>query len=209
MKKINFNFDFLSPYSFFAWLRKDEFQKENFELIYRPVSMGSLFRHFEMKGPGEILPKRIYMLKQCFIYAADNNIKFVPPIFHPFNPLYALRLSTYSCAGSDQETIIDLLFKAVWQDEIDVSNPDILEEYLTSKGLNGKELMEKAFSKEAKLELKKNINEAKDKQIFGVPSFSNEEEFYWGNDTIDLALRGFKKQLPSWNKELFKQRLEL
>jgi len=170
--------------------------------------MGSLFAHFEMKGPGEILPKRIYMLKSCFKYAAKNNIKFIPPKSHPFNPLYALRLATNAISDS-QEKIIDILFKAAWANGSDLSDLDLLRELLDSNGFNGEQLLDKTFEKEIKLEVKNNLKLAKQAMIFGVPSFQTNDEIFWGNDSLSSLKDFINGDEVKWDTELFKSRLGL
>ena len=205
MKKVDFYFDFLSPFSYFAWLNH---KKIDAEFVYRPVAMGSLFAHFEMKGPGEILPKRIYMLKSCFKYAAKNNIDFTPPKSHPFNPLYALRLAT-SAISDSQEKIIDILFKAAWANGSDLSDLDLLKDLLDSNGLNGVQLLDKTFEKEVKQEVKTNLKLAKEAMIFGVPSFKTNDEIFWGNDSLDSLKDFINGDEAHWDQELFKSRLGL
>ena len=86
MKKIDFYFDFLSPYSYFAWLNhKNILAEHDVALDYKPVLMGRLFSNFDFKGPGEIIVKRNYELKKCFRYAL-NQIKFSPPVSFPLIP---------------------------------------------------------------------------------------------------------------------------
>ena len=64
MKNIDFYFDFLSPFSYFAWLNhKDQLANYQLNIEYRPVLMGKLFGHFNFPGPGEIEVKRNYELK--------------------------------------------------------------------------------------------------------------------------------------------------
>jgi 2-hydroxychromene-2-carboxylate isomerase len=207
MKKVDFYFDYLSPYSYFAWLNHC---KLDCDFVYKPIAMGSLFSKWDMKGPGEILPKRIYMLKNCFKYAAKNNITFIPPKSHPFNPLYALRLST-SAIGVDQKKIIDILFKAVWQDGQDVSDLDFLELLLNENGFDAKYLIEKTFEREVKLEVKSNLKTAKEAMMFGVPSFKDHDsdDFFWGNDSLNELESYLNEDEPTWDKELFKERLGL
>lgn len=207
MNKVDFYFDYLSPYSYFAWLNHTSI---DCDFTYRPIAMGSLFAHWDMKGPGEILPKRIYMLKHCFKYAAKHNIKFTPPKSHPFNPLYALRLSTISI-DAGQSKLIDILFKAVWANGEDVSDLDFLESLLNENGFDAKKLLDKTFDKAVKMEVKDNLKLAKDAMIFGVPSFKvhDSEDFFWGNDSLnDLNDHLIQKPLD-WDQTLFKQRLGL
>lgn len=207
MKKVDFYFDFLSPYSYFAWINHCNL---DMEFSYMPVPMGSLFSHWDMKGPGEILPKRIYMLKSCFRYAAKKNISFIPPKSHPFNPLYALRLSTLAINSGNQKKMIDILFKAVWEKGQDVSDLDFLLELLSDNGFsNAQELLDKTFEKEVKMEVKRNLKEAKGSMIFGVPTFKVDDEIFWGNDSMEQLQSYVNNTEKDWDKELFKSRLGL
>lgn len=207
MKKVNFYFDFLSPYSYFAWLNHESLE---IECSYKPVTMGSLFSHWEMKGPGEILPKRIYMLKSCFRYAAKNGIPFIPPKSHPFNPLYALRLSTVAIKSGNQKKMIDALFKAVWAHGEDVSDLDYLEGLLIKNDFSdAKALIDRTFEREVKLEVKSNLKEAKNAMIFGVPTFQISDEYFWGNDSLDQLKNFLDGTEAQWDQELCKSRLGL
>lgn len=209
MKNIDYFFDFLSPYSFFSWKNQDSLTKRKDILInYRPVVMGTLFNHWGIKGPGEIAPKRYYELKQCFIYAAKNNIQFVPPKSHPFNPLYALRLATKACSGEDQFKVINLLFNTVWENGQELSEPDELVKLLDESGLSGQELIDKTFEREVKSELKQNTKDAIADKVFGVPTFSikEDQEIFWGNDSIENLNLYLDGNFPLWNESIFKSR---
>ena len=209
MDSITLYFDFLSPYSYFAWKnlkRKNSF-REKYQFEFRPVLMGKLFSTHEIKGPGEIPAKRYLMLKSCFRYASRESIPFVPPKAHPFNPLYVLRLATQSCSGKHQEEVIDALWEYVWAKGLPADDPDQLKSFLNSKGLPGEELMEKSFLREAKLELKTNTKEAISKNIFGVPTFNSKGENFWGNDSL-IDLERFLNGEESYDEQLFKNRTE-
>lgn len=185
MKELNFYFDFLSPYSYFAWQNLKTLSRDlDLKVHYKPVALGPLLNHWQIKGPGEITPKREFLLKQCLRYAAKNNIEFTTPKTHPFNSLYALRLALAGVAGVDQFQVIDALWKAGWQTRIDMGEPDELLHALREAGLPADELYEKSFTKEAKVELKANIQEAIGHGAFGVPSFVSGEELFWGNDAL-------------------------
>jgi len=186
MKEINFYFDFLSPFSYFAWSNLQ--RHKDLVINYRPVALGPLLNHWNIKGPGEIQPKREFLLKQCLRYAAKNNIEFTTPKTHPFNSLYALRLALKSTTGELQPKVIKVLWQAGWEKRIDMGEPDELQKALKDAGLPAEELYEKSFSREAKLELKANIQEAITLGAFGVPSMVVNNELFWGNDSIEDVL---------------------
>ena len=186
MKELNFYFDFLSPFSYFAWLKLPELSKKfNLTIHYKPIALGPVLNHWQIKGPGEVVPKREFLLKQMLRYCAKNHIEFTTPKTHPFNSLYALRLTLSCVAGELQEKVIETLWKAGWQKKIEMGGPDELIHELTLNDLPAQELYEKSFSREAKQELKNNIQEAIGYGVFGVPSFVIDQELFWGADSMD------------------------
>ena len=66
-----------------------------------------------------------------------------------------------------------------------MGEPEALKVALAMAGLPAEELFEKSFSKEARAELKGNIQEAIQQGVFGVPSMVMEDELFWGNDAIE------------------------
>ena len=186
MKELNFYFDFLSPFSYFAWLKLGPLAQElNLKVNFKPVALGPILNHWQIKGPGEVTPKREFLLKQCLRYAAAQNVEFTTPKTHPFNSLYALRLALKNVAGENQERVIETLWKAGWQQRIDMGEPDELLKALRENDLPADELYEKSFTKEAKVELKSNIQEAITKGAFGVPTFVVDDELFWGQDSLN------------------------
>lgn len=184
MKEVNFYFDFLSPFSYLAWRRSQKIL-EKYPVRYIPVPLGPLLNHWEIKGPGEVTPKREFILKQLLRHTKMAGIPFTTPKTHPFNSLYALRLSLKGVAGDHQEKVIATLWKAGWVDRIDMGEPEEILTVLRREGLPADELYEKSFTREAKQELKANLKEALDYGVFGVPSFVSEGELFWGNDSME------------------------
>ncbi|MFT6632019.1 MAG: 2-hydroxychromene-2-carboxylate isomerase [Bacteriovoracaceae bacterium] len=204
MKNIKFYFDFLSPFSYFAWLNLEEITKnQNSEISFHPVLMGRLFSHHNFPGPGEIPAKRDYELKKCFRYAHKNQIKFSPPTIFPFNPLAIIRMATEHASGKEQIKVISEIFDLVWGEGRILEDPELIQELLISRGLN-QSIIDKSFERTAKTELKTNIQSAIDSGIFGVPSFLVDKEFFWGNDSID-DLCNFLNNNDNWNKQLYNE----
>jgi len=208
MKKIYFYFDFLSPFSFFAWLaHKEQLKNFNCEIIYRPVLMGKLFSHFNFPGPGEIRVKRNYELKKCFRYASKHKIPFSPPSTFPFNPLAIIRTATLSAAHENQSQVIDCIFKAIWSEGKMLEDPELVQQLFLNNELDAG-ILENSFAREAKLELKNNINEAIKANIFGVPSFQVDQEYFWGNDSFE-SLKDYLSGNDNWDKALYNNLINL
>jgi 2-hydroxychromene-2-carboxylate isomerase len=71
MKKIEFYFDFLSPYSYLAWTWV---RKQPYDFEFYPVSVASIVAHFDTKGPAQITPKRNYLFKDLLRYSKLNGV---------------------------------------------------------------------------------------------------------------------------------------
>lgn len=179
-QKINFYFDFLSPYSYFAWQNS---KQKNWEITPKIILMGQLFRNFDFKGPGEIPVKRKSELRKCFQYATLKNIPFNPPSTHPFNPMMIAKMATTYASADQQYELINEIFALIWGKSTVLDDPEIVKEHLS----NYSAAYERASEPEAKKELKANIKSAINLEIFGVPTFEIKENTFWGNDSIELV----------------------
>ena len=197
--KIAFYFDFLSPYSYVAWTWVRE-QKYEFEFI--PVSIPSIVAHYETKGPAQIKPKRNYLFKDLLRFTEIHNIPFTTPKNLPFNALYALRLALPSVSLLEQKKLIDTIFRAGWESGLDIGDDTVLKEILAANKFVVEDLFARMEAKEARVELKKNIERAISNDVFGVPTFIADGELFWGNDSI-AYLKMFLKNEDPLNKEKY------
>lgn len=180
-KKIEFYFDFLSPYSYLAWTWVRE---ASYEFEFYPVSMASIIASYETKGPAQIEPKRDYLFRELLRKTKLLNIPFTTPKELPFNSLYALRLSLKSVALEEQKAIIDAIYRAGWERGLDIGNDDSLKEILKKAGLYSEELFLRMENKTSRVELKANNTKALSHGVFGVPTFIVNNELFWGHDSI-------------------------
>lgn len=205
MHKIKFYMDFLSPFTYFAWVNHHQLKaKYSAEFEYLPITMGTLFNHHEIKGPGLIPAKRKYVLKHCFRYAEINNIDFIPPHTHPFNPLYLLRMATEQASGELQEKVIDTIWKLVWAKGGVLEDPDQIISVFKNEGIDVEEILEKSYEREVKQAIKKNTKNAIASHAFGSPSFIYNDELFWGNDSLehleDFIINGERINLKLFNE---------
>jgi 2-hydroxychromene-2-carboxylate isomerase len=91
MKTMEFYFDFLSPYSYFAWLRLEGFKnKHHLDVEIYPWLTGRAIESLGTKKDQlRLIQKREFLFRECLRYSAKNKIDFTVPETHPFNPLYA------------------------------------------------------------------------------------------------------------------------
>jgi 2-hydroxychromene-2-carboxylate isomerase len=194
MSRVDFYFDYLSPYAYFAWHRlRPMCAAKGAELWAHPTLLAGLLNHWGQLGPAEIPAKRRWIYSDGYRIANLHGLDFSGPKVHPFNPLPALRLSILEVAGPRRHDLIEAIFYAGWGRGIDLGSPDELAAALDAEGFDGRALLEKTRLPEIKEALKKNTDDAIARGVFGVPTMIVGEEVFWGSDRIDhvaLALDG-------------------
>ncbi|WP_437642294.1 2-hydroxychromene-2-carboxylate isomerase [Sorangium sp. So ce854] len=192
--RVEFYFDYISGYAYFAWLRIQEIcDRRGVELGVHPVLFAGLLDRWGQLGPAEIPPKRAWAYKDAFRHAKLHGIELSCPKYHPFNPLLALRLSLREVAGAEQRRVVSTIFRAGWGQGIDLGSPDELAGALDREGLDSRALIERASAPEAKEALRRDTERAVDRGVFGVPTTFVGDELFWGSDRMDyveLALDG-------------------
>jgi 2-hydroxychromene-2-carboxylate isomerase len=195
-KKIDFYFDVLSPFSWLAATQSEKFEKEmNIEFNFIPILLGAILNHFEAKGPAEIPVKKAYtfndVLRWCSIYKLD----FVGPPTHPFNPLLALRVCTACEEGPKRNLLARELMNETWLRGTAIDTEEGVGIVIKKLGMDAAALFAQAQSPEIKEKLKQNTAAAIEKGIFGVPTFSDGKNFFWGNDRMQMLKLHLKGEL--------------
>jgi 2-hydroxychromene-2-carboxylate isomerase len=185
-RHLDFYFDYLSPYAYFAWRNITKFCKDHeLELRAHPVVFGKLLDHWGQLGPAEIPPKREWLAKYCYRYAQQHGFEFNGPKFHPFNSLPALRLSLNEVIGMNQEKVISAIFEAGWSQGKDIGDLNELISILDSLGVDGTALSEQINKHSVKEILKQETNNAIELGVFGIPTMIIDGQLFWGNDQFD------------------------
>ncbi|MFZ8933587.1 MAG: 2-hydroxychromene-2-carboxylate isomerase [Bacteriovoracaceae bacterium] len=182
-KKLNFYFDFLSPYSYLAW---NKIRNYSYEVDCYPVPLSKIIKSYDTKGPAEIGPKRNFLMKDLLRKCNQGNIPFIPPKALPFNSLYALRFCLKGVSGKEQKKLIDIFFEASWGRGENIDSEESIKLLFKNKNLtNFEQLLEKSSTREARLEIKNNIQSALDLGVFGVPSITVNDELFWGVESLE------------------------
>jgi 2-hydroxychromene-2-carboxylate isomerase len=194
IKYLDFYFDYLSPYAYFAWRKVTRFcEDRGLELNIHPVVFGKLLDHWGQLGPAEIPPKREWLIKYCVRYAQQHGFNFKGPQFHPFNSLAALRLSLSEVSGKNQQKVVTEIFEAGWARGRDIGDTQTLVSVLESAGIDGAALAEEINKPIVKEQLKNETDKAIELGVFGIPTMIIDEQLFWGNDQFDhitLHLQG-------------------
>jgi len=191
---VDFYFDFISPYAYFAWRQiRDICRRNDATLTVHPVLFAAVLEHHGQLGPAEIPAKRVATFKDIARFSALNGIPLAGPKTHPFNPLVALRACQVSVAGDRQHDAVDALFMASWGQGADLADAETIQNILIDIGMDGVHMVERTRDPDVKDQLRAATQAAIDRGLFGVPTLFVGDEIFWGNDRlhyVELALQG-------------------
>lgn len=178
MRQIDWYFDFISPYAYFALA--DVERLAGVQVRYRPILFAALLDHWGHKGPAEMPTKRVWTYRWCTWLAAQRGIPFRFPAAHPFNSLAYLRLAIACDCRPDA---VRRIFEAIWTTGANPSDPSMITDLARSLQVDPASLS----SSDIKETLRAQTAEAITRGIFGVPTLLIDGELFWGADAMDFA----------------------
>ena len=127
-KKIDFYFDFISPYAYLAH-QKIQLLLKDIKINYRPILLGGLHNLEGITAPAFIKLKLKHMINDCLLIAKKNNFDFRWNSKFPLNSLNIMR-GYLDISSSYQAQYIKIMFDAYWKDDLDISKEEILIQLL-------------------------------------------------------------------------------
>jgi 2-hydroxychromene-2-carboxylate isomerase len=95
-------------------------------------------------------------------------------------------------SGRRALVLLGQIGRAVWADELDVSDPEVLVKLADGCGFEGRALLEAAPDMAAaSLE---STEQARSLGVFGVPWYVVDGEAFWGQDRLDFVDRALSRQ---------------
>ena len=186
---IDFYFDIISPYAFFAY--KSIIKIENIKFNFKPILLGGLHNLVGITPPAFNKFKLKNMKNDCELISKKNKINFTWNSKFPINSLYIMR-GYLVVKENKKKEYLDIFFNAYWQDGIDLSIEENIIQIVENLNINHKEFFRDIAQKKIKDELKFMTDEAFKKEIFGAPTFVVNDKIFWGQDRLEYALDEFK-----------------
>tara|TARA_Y100000996_G_C22539469_1_gene649471 strand:- start:467 stop:1045 length:579 start_codon:yes stop_codon:yes gene_type:complete len=185
-KKIDFYFDFISPYSYLAHKKIiDLNQRNNFS--YKPILLGGLHNLGNITPPAFNKKKMKNMKNDCILISKKNNISFKWNDKFPINSLYLMRGFLF-IDNIKKDEFIDECFEAYWKNNIDISIKENVNKILFNCKIDQHLFNEGIKDQKIKDELKKLTDQAFKLDVFGAPTFLINNKLFWGQDRMEFAL---------------------
>jgi 2-hydroxychromene-2-carboxylate isomerase len=189
-KKIDFYFDFISPYSYLAHRKIKSIENVNFN--YKPVLVAGLHNLQGITAPAFIKPKLKHMISDCDLMAKKDKSNFIWNSNFPINSLNILRGYLFINAEK-KDLYLNIMFDAYWKDNLDISNEEIFKTLLEKIKIEPISFFDGIKDPKIKEELKNVTQEAHNREIFGAPTFVVNNKIFWGQDRLEFALDEYNK----------------
>lgn len=198
MKRVEFYYDLVSPYSYLAYGRVNRMCEEHgAELALRPMLLGAVHKAVGLQAPIEIRSKGRYQLRDIDRWAEHYGLPMKFPDPFPFRTLKSMRAAV--ALEGDLEPFTREAFALYWEEGgapegFEETNEDEpLREVARRIGRDPEEVLEDAATGETKEALKSVTAGALERGVFGAPTFFVGDEMFWGNDRlhfVEEALKG-------------------
>ena len=188
--KIDFYFDFVSPYTYLAHKKICNLNKRiNFN--YKPILLGGLHNLGNITAPAFNERKMKNMKNDCILIAKKNQIDFKWNQNFPINSLYLMRGFIY-IDNNKKDEFLDVCFDAYWRDNLDILKEENLKKILDRCKIDHDLFNKGIKDQKIKDELKLLTSNAFENDIFGAPTFVINKKLFWGQDRLDYALDELK-----------------
>lgn len=189
-RQIDFYFSLPSPWAYIGWKPFSALVKKfDVSVTYKPVSLGELFS----ESGGLPLAKRHplrqrYRMLELQRWREKRGLEFhLEPKNWPFNGRLADGMILAAIeAGHDPVPLLDLAFPAVWEQELNLGDADVLAKIANDAGLPGEELVRESRSPDIEAAYESNRLDALRAAVFGSPAYVLDGEVFWGQDRIEL-----------------------
>lgn len=189
-KSVELFFDVGSPYSYLAATQIERIaERSGATVAWKPMVLGAVFKATENDMPARCPAKARYMLADLARFAALYGVPFKMSSRFPVNGLRAGRLVVAAGAPESVGALVLALFRAVWVDDRDPSDPAVLADVANGVGLDGAALVGAIDDAAVKDALRANTDDAIARGVFGAPSFFVGDQLFWGNDRLDFVER--------------------
>lgn len=186
--RIEFFYDYASPYSWLADLRLPAIAARHGATIeYRPTLLGGVIMGAGNTPPPTVPAKAAYYAEDIARWARRLGAEYRPNPAFPLNALTVLRGALVARDRGEFAPYHAAFWRAVWGEARDVSDPAVAAEVMIGAGLDADAILAGAADPAVKARLKANVEEALGRGAFGLPSFFVDGALYFGNDRVDFV----------------------
>ncbi len=192
-KTIDYYHFLISPWSYLAIDRFNEIVNRHGATVnYKPIAVMPTFDQMGGVPPAKRHPSRQrFRMDELKRWSSHLNIPMnLQPAFFPADCSLASKMVIAAASqGSDAGKLSDAVLAAVWRDEQNVADTDVLIGLANNCGLDGDGLIATASTDGLAKEFEEVTNQAHRNDVFGSPTYVVDGENFWGQDRLDFLER--------------------
>ena len=187
-KRLEFWFDVGSPTAYLAHTQMPGIAaRTGAEIAWKPMLLGGVFKETGNTPPGDVSAKSAYYGVDLPRFAKRYGVPYKRNPFFPIMTLGLMRGCLAAQRGGYFKTYADAVFTAMWVEEKNTGDLDVLREVLAAAGLDADALFAATQEPEIKQQLIDNTGEAVARGAFGAPTFFVGDEMFFGQDRLDFV----------------------
>ncbi len=189
-KTVDFYYDYGSPTAYLAWTQLPAIcEKHNATLNYKPILLGGVFKGTDNQSPVVIKPKGKWLLDDVARYAKHYGVSYAMNPHFIVNTMPAMRGAMWAQASGQLEAYNTAMYTAMWADQKDIAQPDVIRDVLTTAGLDAAAMGDAIQQQDIKQALIDATNAAVESGVFGAPTMIVGDEMHFGQDRLDWVER--------------------
>jgi 2-hydroxychromene-2-carboxylate isomerase len=188
---IDFYFDFISPFGYFASLRIDQLaEPHGLKVRWHPILIGvtvmktmGLPPIFDIPLKGDYIKRELTRYQRLFDVPLRRN-----PFDPPATALAASRAMALLLRENDDLSVrfAKAAYAAYWQDCLDLNLPETVELLAVKVGVSAAQIA-RCLGDEAKAALREQMDQATRRGVFGSPYLIIDDEPFFGVDKFELV----------------------
>jgi 2-hydroxychromene-2-carboxylate isomerase len=195
-RQVDYYFSLQSPWAYIGHKPfQDVASTHGLKVNYKPVLLVELFSETGGLPLNKRHPVRQrYRLLELQRWREKRGLNFhLRPAHTPFSGRLADGVVLAAIeAGHDPDAFLRRAFAAVWEDQLNLADADVVVRLADDSGLPGKALVERSASEDISATYEKNRQDALAVDVFGSPAYVLDGEAFWGQDRIELLADALK-----------------
>lgn len=187
-RQIDYYFSLSSPWAYIGHkVFREVVATYNLKVNHKPVILIDLFS----ETGGLPLVKRHpvrqrYRMVELQRWRDKRGLNFhLRPKYSPLNARLADGVVIAAIeAGYDPDRFLQRAFPAVWEDQLNLADPQTVADLADDAGLPGRELVHRSGSDAVSAAYEQNRQDAIAADVFGSPVYVLDGEVFWGQDRI-------------------------
>lgn len=185
---IDFYFDYSSPYGYFAATKIEDIAARYARAVtWRPILLGAVFKVTGQQPLPAIPLKGDYAKRDLARTARLFSVPFTLPTKFPISSTAACR-AFYAVTDEDPvlaKRLALALYEAYFAHDRDISAPEVTLDVAAKTGVDRDKLARAIEDPAIKDTLRREVEAAIGRGVFGSPYFIVDGEPFWGSDRLD------------------------